>query len=74
MEQEFLKEKAVWVNQLKHGDIAAAAKIAGVQRSAFHTWVFKKSLCRGQIDKRNLTAIKKTIRKKAQTLKQAIAA
>lgn len=74
MEQEFLKEKAEWISRIKYGDITAAAKIAGVQKSAFHTWVSLTEVGDATTSSRNLKAIKEAIRNRENQLREAIAA
>lgn len=74
MEQHFLAQKADWISKMKWGDMAEAARIAGVTRATFQEWMQSTGLCRSSTDKRNLKALKQAIRAREKDLSAAMAA
>lgn len=78
MEQEFLKEKAEWKAKMKWGDMAEAARIAGVTRPTFHEWLLAEVTTGSEAEKRNLMALKEGVLnnqiKRDKNMAEAIAA
>lgn len=74
MEQDFLVEKAEWMAKMKWGDMAEAARIAGVKRSTFQEWMLAVDVKDYETANRNLKAIKEAVRKREKHLAEAIAA
>ena len=78
MEQEFLKEKAEWKSKMKWGDMAEAARIAGVTRPTFQEWLLADVAKGSDVEKRNLMALKEAVSnnqiKREKDLAEAIAA
>jgi len=78
MEKEFLKEKAAWKRKMKWGDMAEAARIAGVKRPTFQEWLLADVARGSDVEKRNLMALKQAVlsnkAKREKNLAEAIAA
>ena len=71
---EFLKEKRTWIEKMKWGDMAEAARIAGVTRPTFQEWMLSDEVKGSETEKRNLLALKKAVRKREKELGEAVAA
>jgi len=74
MEQKFLEEKAAWISKMKRGDMAEAARIAGVRWATMQEWVSINEVGDSMTERRNLKAIKAAVRKRERNLAEAIAA
>lgn len=74
MEQKFLAEKALWIKKMKRGDMAEAARIAGVKNHTLQEWLVSTEVKDSETESRNLKAIKSAVRKREQSLMEAIAA
>lgn len=72
--EEFLKEKRAWIEKMKWGDMAEAARIAGVTRPTFQEWMLNNEVKRSGTEKRNLLALKKAVRKREKELGEAVSA
>lgn len=74
MEQEFLKEKAEWLGKMKRGDMAKAARKAGVEWETYYEWSKAKGCMGAEVDNRNLLAAKEAVRENLRLREEAIAA
>lgn len=72
MKQDFLKGKAELIGSAERGDMAEAARIAGVSWPAFRQWVVAEGLTAR--DTRNMLALKKAIAKREKGMRAAMAA
>lgn len=69
---EFLKEKKAWIGKMKWGDMAEAARIAGVTRPTFQEWMLSEDVKGSETEKRNLVALKEAVRKREKELSEAV--
>lgn len=78
MNQDFLTEKATWKAKMKWGDMAEAARIAGVTRATFQEWLLADVIKGTETEKRNLIALKQAVtqnkEKRERDLTEAVAA
>ena len=68
-EQEFLAAKADLIARKRHGDMAQAARVAGISFATFRDWLSLKRSYRN--DARNFKALLKVIENREKELKRA---
>ena len=68
-EQEFLAQKDALIARKQHGDIAAAARIAGIGFASFREWLSLRRSYRN--DARNFRALHQVIQSREKELKKA---
>lgn len=72
MKQDFQKAKKELIESAERGDMAEAARIAGVSWPAFRQWVLFDGV--STRDKRNMVSLKKAIAKREKGMRAAMAA
>lgn len=72
MSKDFLRQKARLISKMERGDMAEAARIAGVKRPTFQEWLLSQSVKGAEVEKRNLLALKQAVEKRSQILAEAV--
>ena len=72
MSKDFLKQKKRLIEKMERGDMAEAARIAGVKRPTFQEWLLSQSVKGVEVEKRNLLALKQALDKRKQVLQEAV--
>lgn len=73
MREKVLEEKTALKQSMAHGDMAEAARIVGVNRKVFREWLLSVDQW-PSVDARNIRALKKVIKKRADKLERAMRA